>query len=220
MVACLGDYRALNSATKPDRNSIPHIYDVTAVIQDKSVFTKLDLIRANHQIPVELRYMPKTAITPFRLFEFLRVPFDLRNAALWFQRFINHILHGLHFVCAYMDDVLTASSSKEEHNENVQIVFEHFKKIGVVINSIKCEFGKSEINFLGHYVNSAGISHSPSKVEAIENFPVSDTIVGFNPWLFPPFLECFALFSHTYFCLYSWCQSLIIFFLLRLFCLV
>ena len=47
-----GDYRALNSATKPDRYPIPHIHDVTAAIQDKSVFTKLDLIRAYYQIPV------------------------------------------------------------------------------------------------------------------------------------------------------------------------
>ena len=58
----------------------------------------------------------------------------------------------------------------------MQIIFERFEKFGVVINPVKCEFGKLEINFLGHYINSAGISPSPSKVETIENFPVPDTM--------------------------------------------
>ncbi|CAE1267091.1 unnamed protein product [Acanthosepion pharaonis] len=45
--AC-GDYRAFNSATKPDRYPIPLIHDVTAIIQDRCIFTKLDLIGAYH----------------------------------------------------------------------------------------------------------------------------------------------------------------------------
>ena len=56
------DYRVLNSATKPGRYPILHIHDVTAVIRDKSVFTKLDLIRTYYQIPIEPRQIPKTAI--------------------------------------------------------------------------------------------------------------------------------------------------------------
>ena len=172
--AC-SDNRALNSATKPDCYPIPYIHVETAVIQDKSVFTKLDLIRVYHQIPIEPRHIPKTVITtPFGLFEFLRVSFDLRNAAQSFQRVIDHVLHGLHFVCAYVNDVLISSSSKGEHIKHVQIVFEHFEKFGVVINPVKYELGKSEINFLGHYINSAEISPSPSKVEAIEIFPMPD----------------------------------------------
>ena len=107
--AC-GDDRALNSATKLNRYPILHIHDVMNIIKDRSIFTKLDLIRAYHQIPVELRHIPKTTITtPFGLFEFLRVPFGLRNAVQSFQRFIGYILHGLRFICVDVDDVLTAS---------------------------------------------------------------------------------------------------------------
>ena len=46
----------------------------------------------------------------------------------------------------------------------MQIVFERFEKFGVVINPVKCEFGKSEINFFGYNINSSGISPSPSKL--------------------------------------------------------
>ena len=96
-----------NAITRRDRYPIPHIHNITAIIQDKSLFSKLDLIRAYNQLPVEPADIPKTVIsTPFGLFEFVRQLFSLHNAGQTFQRFIDHVLHGLDFECANIDDVL------------------------------------------------------------------------------------------------------------------
>nr|VZI22704.1 unnamed protein product [Spirometra erinaceieuropaei] len=114
----------------------------------------------------------KTAVTtPFGLFEFVRMPFGLRNAAQTFQRFIDHVLRGLPFVYAYIDDLLVASRNEEEHEEHLALVFGRLDKFGVVINPSKCVLGVPSLEFLGHQVDSEGLRPLPSKVETVRNFP-------------------------------------------------
>nr|VZI50651.1 unnamed protein product [Spirometra erinaceieuropaei] len=167
-----GDYRALDNATIPDRYPVPHRQDFAGALFGKSVFSKIDLVRAFHQIPVAPEDVPKTAVTtPFGLFEFVRMPFGLRNAAQTFQRFIDRVLRGLPFVYAYIDDLLVASRNAEEHKEHLALVFDRLDQFGVVINPSKCVLGVPSLDFLGHHVDAQGLHPLSSKVEAIRDFP-------------------------------------------------
>ena len=123
----------VHNVTVPDRYPIPHIHDFTSTLHGKKIFSK-----------IEPENIPKMAITtPFGLFEFLRMPFGLRNAAQTFQRFIDQVLHGFDFTYAYIDDLLIASEDEQQHEHHLKLLFDRLREFGVVTN----------FDFLGHRID-------------------------------------------------------------------
>ena len=167
-----GNFRRLNLDIKADKYQVPNLADFSSHLEGCTVFSTLDLKNGYLQVPLEPSVVPKTAvITPFGLFEFLRMPFGLKNAGMTFQRFMHRLFNGLDFVFIYINDVLIASKSRQEHAGHLREVLRRLRAAGLVLNVPKCTFACSTVEFLSHQVSASGIRPLPGKVEALRLHP-------------------------------------------------
>jgi Reverse transcriptase (RNA-dependent DNA polymerase) len=167
-----GDFRRLNLQTKEDRYTCPNIADLTAQLAGWKFFLKLDLRKGYHQVPVWPEHVAKTAIiTPFGLYEFLRMPFGLRNAGQTFQRLMDEVMAGLPFCFVYLDDVLVASRDHMQHEQHLREVLTRLQWHGLVLNAEKCQFGVESIEYLGHCITVSGIRPLETRLHVIKGYP-------------------------------------------------
>jgi hypothetical protein len=166
-----GDFVRLNEITVHDSYPLPLLRNFAYNLAGSTKFSKIDLVKAYHQIPMRASDVPKTAIiTPFGLFEYIRMPFGLKNSAQSFQRLMDRVTQGLKRVFVYLDDILVASATEEEHVDDLRQLFTRLSKHGLIINMAKCVFGVTQIEFLGHKVSGAGVQPLPGRLRALEEY--------------------------------------------------
>ena len=106
------DFRKLNEITISDCYPLPNIEEILDQLGHPVYFTTLDLASGFHQIKMKKEDIPKTAFSTHNgHFEYLKMPFGLKNAPSTFQRIMNFTLQGLiGKICfVYLDDIIIFS---------------------------------------------------------------------------------------------------------------
>ena len=170
------DYRKLNAVTVKNKQRLPTINDVSAVLGQKKYFTSLDLMSGYWQIAMEQKSADLTTfvLPNYETYKFKVLPFGLSGAPSQFQRLMNTVLVDLirqqKAIC-YVDDILLADETFEEHLKTLDFCFKRLVHCGLKLKLSKAQFCMSELTFLGLTISLGCIKPAKENVEKLLNFP-------------------------------------------------
>ena len=84
------------------------------------------------------------------------MPMGLRNSSAAFQRFMDDLINDLPVAMVFLDDVIIASTSQQEHLQHLEILFEFLSNVGLRMHPSECTFAAFEIGLLGHAISKDG----------------------------------------------------------------
>src|SRR5436190_17176129 len=173
------DYRKINDITISDKFPIPLQEDLLEKLREAKIFTKLDLRWGYNNVRIKEGDEWKTAFkTKDGLYEYIVMPFGLKNAPAVFQRFMNELFSNLQdiYVVVYLDDILIYSKNPEEHTEHIREVLKRLRENHLFARPEKCYFFVTTVTYVGIVITPEGISMEPAKIKDVAEWPEPKTV--------------------------------------------
>ncbi|MBW0512461.1 hypothetical protein O181_052176 [Austropuccinia psidii MF-1] len=167
----VGDFRALNTYTFPDRYAIPKIQIALTQISQAVYITTMDSLKAFHQnvvTPRERKYL--RIIVHCGVYEYLRRPFSIKNSPPHFQIMMNEIFPNElseGWLIIYIDDIIVCSKTWEKHMYRLFRVLTKIQSVNMKITLKKCHFELKELKVLGHVVSGLSLVIDKNKVASV-----------------------------------------------------
>ncbi|KAI7938882.1 hypothetical protein MJO28_014461 [Puccinia striiformis f. sp. tritici] len=209
----VGDFRCLNNYTKADYYPIPRIDHSLHNLSKAKYITAMDVLKGFHQIPIhpESRKFMRI-ICHLGIYEYLRMPFGIKNAPSHFQRMMDSVFGSFirqGWMMVYIDDILIYSDDWDTHVEKIKTVLTTATATGLKMSIKKCNFGYGELKALGHIVSGLSLAIDQNKVAAVLLKPMPQNITEMQSFLgfcsyYRQYIENFALKTKS---LYELCTK-------------
>ncbi|KAJ4731119.1 polyprotein [Rhynchospora pubera] len=166
------NYRTLNDNTHKDQYSLPGINTILKKVGNSRIYSKFDLKSGFHQVAMDPESVEWTAfVVPNGLYEWLVMPFGLKNAPAIFQRKMDDCFRGTeNFIAVYIDDILVFSEDEEQHAKHLEAMLTICEKWGLVLSPTKMKIAVREIEFLGAVIGNRKIKLQPHIIKKIISF--------------------------------------------------
>lgn len=176
------DYREVNKVIEPTSFPMPRIDEILDKMDGKKYFTTLDVEGAYHQVALEQKSRQYTAFSTSSVkYCFNSVPFGLVSSPFAWLMVASKIICGSveegdeslsdEGVWLYMDDVVVASTTLEQHLATLEKLFKRFTKHYIKLKVNKSKFLAKEVTYLGFIITTDGLRTDPKKTECISRYP-------------------------------------------------
>ena len=188
------DLKNLNKISSTESWPIPNIKQLLQRLgsHQASFFAVMDLTMGYHQAPIDLSCQKYTAFrTDKGLYHWTRLAMGLQGAGSYFQRVMSTVVlpRLIHQTCElYLDDCIVPGKDEDSLVNRLRQVFSRFREHNITLHPDKCQFGLSEVEYVGVTINKEGTHFNRSKLDSILNFkePTTQTelksFLGFANW--------------------------------------
>jgi len=194
------NYWDLNKITVKNRHSLSLISETLDRLSKVKQFTKLDLKNAYYHLRIQREDEWKTMFhTRYDHFKYMIMLFNLINASVIFQTYINKILTKLlnDFCVVYLNDILIFFIEKTNHVDHVKQILERLRKFKLYASLKKCEFFIIKVNFLEFIIFIESVSMNSSRIDIIKTWFRSK--MYWEIQVFLKFINFYQRFIHHYF---------------------
>ena len=181
------DYRALNENSYDDKYSMK---DVSECIDDigragSTIFSTMDLTSGFWQLPLDEKSKPYTAFTCPGLgqFAFTVLSMGLKGGPGSFQRMAELTVKDLERIIVYIDDLLAHAHTHEQHRRDLQELFHRLRNVNLKLNLKKCEFGATNVSYLGFRLTPQGILPGIDKLKVVREATPPTTVTQVRQFL-------------------------------------
>ncbi|MBW0529486.1 hypothetical protein O181_069201 [Austropuccinia psidii MF-1] len=104
------------------------------------------------------------------IYEYLRMPFGIKNAPSHYQTMMNTIFPeelSEGWLVIYIDNIIVCSKTWESHLTTLERVLQKIVQVNMKISFKKCHFAYSELKALGHVVSGLILGTDKNKVAEV-----------------------------------------------------
>ena len=156
---CL-DCRSINRHVVADIIPVNDVQTLINRLDGVQFMSVIDCASGYLQIPLERESQKYTSFKfRSRSYTYKKLPFGLASAPACYTRLMNIVLSGVPNVFCYMDDIILYSKTLDKHLARLDLIFKRFSFHGLELNIKKCQFLKTEVEYLGF--RNLDVDHGP-----------------------------------------------------------
>ena len=180
------DFRKVNAATQKVIYPLPRIEDALHRLKNPKFFTSVDLVKGFWQVPIaeEDRHIYAFSTGSAHV-EYNVMPMGAKNSTSTLQALMALLLRGLpaEHVVSFLDDILVASSTVEEHLDHLDKVLTALGRANLKLHPRKCAVARDSATCLGHLLDRNGIRPDPHNLAKVTSWPTPTTVKGVRGFL-------------------------------------
>ena len=170
------DYRYVNTQCLETHYPLPNLHSALNMAAQHRVFTALDLSSGFHQLRLSPESFAATSFTAGdQLYEWCVLPFGVACAPSAFHAYVHSLLSHIPGVTVYIDDVLVAGATTQEHDERLAAVMDVLSAAGLFLNPSKAQCCLGQVQYLGHLISHDSISPLPEYMHKLAAYTKPST---------------------------------------------